>query len=310
MEGALCTCSVTSSSNDTPVSVHCVTTCVAVRMSRVRRWCMTWNNPDLGANDDHPYLQLSDDMRYLCAGFHEETQTKHVHLYVEFKKSMRLSAVRRLYPGMHCEPARGNAEQNKTYIGKYGNSVLERGTPAIASQGSRSDLEDIKTAIDSGASEEQLYNEHFPTMVRYSKGLHEYIHLCKNKKRRLEQAPTVEVFWGPTGTGKSTKVATDYPDAFWVTRGNTGVWWNGYAGEETVVFDDFRPSWERVNTVIKWLDRWPVTVPVHGGARQLVAHTFIFTSNTDPVTWYAGHEQWEPLQRRITLVHKMEVQFV
>ena len=46
------------------------------------------------------------------------------------------------------------------------------------------------------------------------------------------------VLWGPSGTGKSRFVAKRWPKAFW--KSPEAKWWDGYAGQEVVVLDDFK----------------------------------------------------------------------
>ena len=45
---------------------------------------------------------------------------KHCHAVFEDTKTMRFSAVQKLYPGMHIEPTKGNKDQAENYIQKRG----------------------------------------------------------------------------------------------------------------------------------------------------------------------------------------------
>jgi hypothetical protein len=48
-----------------------------------------------------------------------------------------------------------------------------------------------------------------------------------------------EYHWGVTGAGKSRQARDRFPDAY--IKSNN-VWWDGYAGEETVIIDELGPK--------------------------------------------------------------------
>ena len=45
---------------------------------------------------------------------------------------------------------------------------------------------------------------------------------------------------GGTGIGKSHIVHELYPDVYIVNMGNSGLWWDGYVGQEAVMFEEFK----------------------------------------------------------------------
>ena len=56
--------------------------------------------------------------------------------------------------------------------------------------------------------------------------------------------------YGKPGIGKSTFVFERYPGAYWKPPGK---WWDGYSGQETVVFDDFDGSWFSCSELLRIL---------------------------------------------------------
>ena len=61
--------------------------------------------------------------------------------------------------------------------------------------------------------------------------------------------------------------------------------WDGYAGHEHVVMDEFRGGIDIAYLLI-WLDRYPCIVEVKGSSVVLSARTIWITSNLDPRLWY------------------------
>lgn len=112
----------------------------------------------------------------------------------------------------------------------------------------------------------------------------------------------VDVYWGPTGTGKTRKAFEECPQAYWKEKGD---WWDGYTGEESVIWDEFANDIP-ITSLLRVLDRYPLRVPIKGGFIQFQAKRIILTSNIPFDEWYpnAKDEHKAALRRRVTnLVH-------
>ena len=59
-------------------------------------------------------------------------------------------------------------------------------------------------------------------------------------------------------------------------------WWDGYHGEKTVIFDDFKGSSMRLHDFQLIVDRYPVKVETKGSTVELSATRLVFTSNKHP----------------------------
>ncbi len=111
------------------------------------------------------------------------------------------------------------------------------------------------------------------------------------------------MYWGFTGTGKSRRVRElAGEDAYWVSNPGRGqpVWFDGYMGQRSIVFDDFY-GWIPWSMLLRLLDRNPVNLNCKGTTALCLATAFYFTSNAHPSMWYK-HVPYAALERRITII--------
>lgn len=164
--------------------------------------------------------------------------------------------------------------------------------------GERSDLDYIYERIAAGAPIYEIM-ETFPRQFMRN-------HAAISKLCSYYDTPRpygdihVEVWWGVTGSGKSHKAFHDFPDAY--RKSIPGKWFEGYRGQDTVIFEEFNPLEDkelRLPELLKILDKYPYQVEIKGASCQLKATKFIFTTNIDPRKWYEGHPQQPALHRRI-----------
>lgn len=135
-----------------------------------------------------------------------------------------------------------------------------------------------------------------------------------DKKRSLEETPEVEIHWGITGSGKSYFIDRTYPDAYRKIRDPR--WWDGYQGEDVVLFEEFNPVNEDdprkkfpLTEMLQILDRYSYRMEIKNSTMQLKAKKFIFTSNINPTLWWEGHPQQAAFQRRVTKVFYYPTKF-
>ena len=112
------------------------------------------------------------------------------------------------------------------------------------------------------------------------------------------EGPEVWVLWGPSGTGKSRFVAKRWPKAFW--KSPEAKWWDGYAGQEVVVLDDFKDYAMPLVDLQRLLDWYPLWVEVKGRSVPMLAKVYVITANTDPEDWYRRADVHRTIMRRIT----------
>lgn len=136
-------------------------------------------------------------------------------------------------------------------------------------------------------------------LVKYYKGL-QFAQSLLAKRRTPDTAPTIEIYWGDSGTGKTKKAITDHPEAYILTKpnGNNITWFDGYEGQTTIIFDEFY-GWVSYDLLLRILDRYPLKLQVKGGFVECSATHFIFTSNKPWTDWYPNIEDKSALKRRI-----------
>lgn len=218
-----------------------------------------------------------------------------------------------------CRIPDGNHEQCVIYCSKPETRLSDpviQGTGPVG-RGHRTDLDDYREAVINGADERTLFEDHISVHAKYT-GLKRRIQEAYDlvPKRDGSTMPEVQVYWGPTGTGKTRKAWEENPGAYMLRDyGNISgaTLWTGYAGESTVIIDEFY-GWAKWHELLGWLDRYPCQVRVHMGMVSLTATKFIITSNTHPEQWYhkiieEGKVKYETLRRRITNITHFDSQF-
>jgi len=186
----------------------------------------------------------------------------------------------------HCEIRKGPRDAAREYCRKQEGRVegpWELGE-WTGGQGQRSDIASFKAAIDSGADDVKLWDEHPNLFLRYGKMLAN-VRALKAPKR--DWKTHVTVIYGPPGCGKSRSAQETMPNAFYKTPNDH--WWNGYAGEEDVILDDYK-AWLPWSTLLQVLDRYPMQVPTKGGFVSFHPKRLIITTNFLPSDWYGKED--------------------
>ena len=214
--------------------------------------------------------------------------------------------MRKWLPGAHMEERKGTREQAKAYCSKDDTRIegpWEKGNWEAGGIGTRTDLRRIKEKLDAGVSTECIAHsdEHFETWCKYRGAFNEYKKIRTSPRTWKTE---VYVYWGESGTGKSTMAQQMAPNAYWKTNDE---YWDGYNGEEDVIIDDFY-GWIRYDIMLRLLDRYPMDVNARYGHRRLAAKRMFITSNKRPEDWYPNIIDKKPLLRRIEhIVHYREL---
>ncbi len=107
-------------------------------------------------------------------------------------------------------------------------------------------------------------------------------------RRTADTEPTVSVYYGPAGCGKSRRAYARYVKGgcYWATVNEHGkIWWSGYNGEKCVILDDFSGNLPFA-FFLRLVDRYPLSVCEKGSTLELLASEWIITSNFHPSTWW------------------------
>lgn len=110
--------------------------------------------------------------------------TPHLQGYIELFKPQKLKPFFKNEGGWWFQPAKGTAEENINYIQKQQyredgtvdeTNIYTRGVPAEPKKGCRNDLEELKKAIDSGATYDEICDQFFDDAAKYHKFIKERI---------------------------------------------------------------------------------------------------------------------------------------
>ncbi|AMH87756.1 replication-associated protein [Pacific flying fox faeces associated circular DNA virus-10] len=256
-------------------------------MSRVRVWVWTSFKDSLDLNDGG--IEYSVYQQEQCP----TTGRLHWQGVTRFKNARQLGGVKRWLgdPQAHCEPCKKEHEAIK-YCQKEETRI-----------GQATILGHIQETLEPGWWQKltinQLWEQHPEWMLKHYNGVQAY-RRSLNKSQTERQNIKVFVFYGTPGTGKSYS-ARQFKPYFAKASGN---WWDGYCGEETVIFDDFYGANEKYTDILRWCSELPISVPIKGSMVPLEATTFIFTSNSHPSLWWPGLLDKSAFQRRVTRIYQ------
>lgn len=265
---------------------------------RMRYVCMTLNNYSPTEYDS--IINQSDKVQYMVVGKEVgESGTPHLQMYVEFKANngKTLTAIKKFFGSdrFHIEERIGTAKQASDYCKKE-EDYVEHGE--MSQQGARTDWKMALEMIKEGVSVVDVIAFQ-PQLMPNIRALERYAQLCRCDP--LERDVNVTVMYGDAGVGKSRYAYSE--DDMLFSKPN-GDWWDGYAGEETVLLDDYYGG-IMYPELLKVLDRYKLRVPVKGGFVGARWNRVIMTSNKHPSEWYK-HGMTPALKRRITECYKLE----
>jgi len=225
------------------------------------------------------------------------TGREHIQGYCEFKNPQfigehgtRSHGIKGIFRcnSIHIEVARGTAEENIAYVTKPDTRVRDGdrlGEPAVRNQGERTDIHRLYDVCRDQKSTIQDVWASGPAVLKYHRGALE----CWKQNHTPKQRKPCEILFciGDTGIGKTTWAFFRYPELYNLPD-EQARWFDGYAGQDTVLIDDFDGESIKITSLLKLLDIHPYQVPYKGGFHYLCARRWIITSNVDFDQWYAG----------------------
>jgi len=254
-----------------------------------RNWLLTYYGTkldfDSGLSAGESFIRGAIYQQERCP----DTGRLHLQAYLETQRPVRLTALSKLWPGIHAERRLGTRQQAIDYCTKEKSKVSGPFTfgSMELNQGKRSDLDEIKEAMKEGCTELEIADEYFGEWVRYNKAFTRYRTLIcppRNFKTKLI------IYWGAAGSGKTRKVYSEGGNVYPVPQPNGGnVWFDGLENQESVLLDDFY-GWIPLSLLLKMADRYTMQVPVKGGMVNFAPKNLYITSNSHPNEWYKWGE--------------------
>lgn len=293
---------------------------------RTRNAFFTWNNP----SDAQAIITSLQEWKIVTYGVvgeevGEACGTPHLQGYLEFSNQVAWSVVKKTLD-CHCVARKATPEHAASYCKKGSQpksewkeegvdgpnfgmdaKVTEWGT--ITQQGKRNDLTPACDAIKEGVPMRQVAQDHPELFVKYHKGL---IALQSILIQPRDEVPEVIVYHGGTGVGKS-RIAREQLDAVrYVWHPQQAQWFDGYAGEKHVLFEEFRGQIP-FGMLLSLLDRYDCKIQYKGRMCEFAGTKIILTSPLHPTQWYkqdelAAHDKVDQLLRRITKIVDLDEQ--
>lgn len=267
-------------------------------MSRSRIWQITVNNP---TEEEFPVPERIKDLRYcmwqkeIGGDGEENVGTPHFHAHLEFKKSIRFNAVKKMFPRAHIEQVRDRLESMR-YCCKASTRTegpFEYGSFDSGGQGKRNDVVRLYECVKEGKSNKQILEEVPAAYMRYYKAVHHVRHVLAPKRDFMTK---VYVIWGATGLGKTHWASEKSPSAYYKQRGD---WWDEYDGSSDVIIDDFY-GWLKYDTLLRICDKYPCQVEIKGGHVNFAPKRIFITSNAWPNKWYDSEKcYFDAFARRV-----------
>lgn len=217
-----------------------------------------------------------------------ETGRDHWHIYVRWGCRKRLSYMTRLYFQSHCEIPFGTEAECKAYCTKAESRIEvgeEHGTfeGDAGKQGKRSDLDAIGKAIKEGKSLAEIAESHCSDYIRYHGGI-EATMILLQPRPPMARDISVIVLWGPTATGKTHRILTNYPDVYSANVGRDP--WGQYRGELQILLDEFDYTQWPITTMNKVLDKWLLRLDARYRDRYAAWTLVAICANSPPGSWY------------------------
>lgn len=297
------------------------------RTSASRKYQVTFNNPEEhGFSHDviKTTLETCKGVLYWCMGDEiASTGTYHTHLYVVFRNAVEFSNIHKRFLGAHIETCKGSHQENRDYVRKEGKylddpkhdtsvpgTFEESGELPPDPDKRQKQSEAILEMVLSGASNAEIMRA-YPSALNHQKNID-----AARQEFRAEQYREVfrdlhvEYIWGKTGVGKTRSVMEKhgYGNVYRVTNYDNPF--DGYKGEEVILFDEFRSSL-KIHDMLKYLDGYPLKLPARYGDKEAcftfayVISNIPFESQYSDVQRYEP-ETWEAFKRRFNAgIHEM-----
>jgi len=268
---------------------------------RGKAWCFTINNPSASSMKDFEPTQYE----YLVYGREKApgTGTEHLQGYVVFNDRKRMAQVRTVSKTAYWVPAKGTAEQNRTYCTKDGDFVEEGVLPASQTAAATSAAKEKWASIKLAAQAGDIDSMEGSVFVQHYRNLQQ---IASDYAPRAVDLPDVCGLWyvGPPGCGKSHS-ARALTESYYLKPMNK--WWDGFSPRkhDTVVLEDLDLEQTFMGHYLKnWADKWSFAAEKKGSTIQIRPKRIVVTSNyTIEQIWGQDTSLVQALKRRFTVTH-------
>lgn len=235
------------------------------------------------------YLINLKAFKYLisCKEITPTTGKDHIHIFVHFNKSTRLS-IKKLFTA-HLEICFGSIQQNINYVKKDGNIIDELGEPPHQGQKNYNFDEIDKLTTKDIINNDDINIFQKKTLLNIKKELaNQPININEYYKQNIN----VFYIYGPSGIGK-TKRAIQIIKYYNYNEFDEIKYKNGFyigvSGNcKVCLYDDFRPSHMGVSEFINFIDYNKHNLNTKGGNFKNNYELIIITSINNPYDIYSN----------------------
>lgn len=265
-----------------------------MKMSRSRAYCFTSNN----YTDETVESWRQCGFKYLVLGKEVgDSGTPHLQGYVEFATVKSLSQLKAIDGRAHFEVRKGSPKQAADYCKKDGDFEESGEISKTRDEVSRENS-NRWAAYLSAAQEGRFEDIPAEVRIRYHRALSSIRAEAINQPDLDADADN---YWlvGPTCTGKSRWVRATFPVFF---KKYKGEWWDGYAGEDTVLIEDIGPNDIKASWLKEWADRYSFTAPFKCGMFKGIRPKRIVVTCNYTIEEMFPEREWAPLNRRFKVL--------
>lgn len=296
-----------------------------VNDTQSRKWLITINNPaDYGFTHDmiKQELEKIKSCVYWCLSDEiGENGTYHTHVFVSCSSAVRFSTMKKKFPVAHLDLCNGTSQQNRDYVFKEGEHAKgkkrdtriegtqeEWGEIPVERQGKRNDLDDLYDMIKSGMSDYEIMTVSPRYMFNMDKVARAREIMIQEKYKNTWRDLEVTYVFGATGSGKTRGIMEQYGYANVYRITDYLHPFDGYAGQDVVMFEEFRSSL-RIGDMLKYLDGYPVELPCRYNNKvacftKVYIVTNIALESQYPEVQHDEEMTWRAFLRRI---HKVRI---
>ncbi len=230
-----------------------------------------------------------------------KTGSRHLQGYTEAESGSKMTMLQlkaALGQSVHLEASRGSREENRRYCTKEDSRV--EGPWEVGDLDERplkrKQTDVAMEMVRSGVSDKDLAEAVPAVWLTFRRSLDHYRTILTSQTRKWKTNLTW--YWGPTGTGKTRLAHLLTRRRVWTAPDNKCQWFDGYVGQESVLFDDLDAEDKPSRAMfLRLFDRYPMTVPVKGGFVNWQPRRAFITSNCEPACLFGLEDS--AISRRI-----------
>ena len=242
------------------------------------------------------YIKTLKPSYYIsCRETAPTTGHEHIHIYVQFNRSKRLSLKKLL--GAHIEVCKGSPQQNIDYIKKGGDIIDEEGE--VKKKGGKT-IQDVKKM--SKEEREKLPIQLYNIVQKIEEKEGNDLDPEESYKGKVQ----VHWYWGESGAGKTRQAMKEMKGKKYNMLKYENGFWHGIGEAEVALYDDWRDTHMKPTELINFIDYYIHPMNVKGGSVKNKYKEIYITSIQDPEKIYNNmpeeyKKQW--LRRIREIIH-------